>query len=346
MIPYLADDLFTILKRLLQRFVTDDTLKRVKTPVKLSSEDFKDRANHKDASVINIGFVADKLLSELRVRKKVSERDVLMVRKETKEFLVTAVTKLLEKCPLKYTLVRNLAWLDPQKIKENPDRCEKQLRLCLQIISSAGQIRENKCDTILNQFRDFAVICKTSEDASQWPTGAHSRLDTFFHALLAKEHPFKELWDIVQKVILLSHGQASVERGFSVNKNITVTNMKEITLIAQWVIVDHLHHVGGVANVGMTKELLQSAGCARQRYHVYLNEEKKKREHTQQTQKRKVVQDEVNQLKVKIRKLQTNINALLTSADELAVEAEATDKITVLAKSNALRKAAKEKNKS
>ncbi|KAJ8361816.1 hypothetical protein AAFF_G00408120 [Aldrovandia affinis] len=117
MIPYLADDLFTILKRLLQRFVTDDTLKRVKTPVKLFSEDFKDRANHKDASVINIGFVADKLLSELRVRKKVSERDVLMVRKETKEFLVTAVTKLLEKCPLKYTLVRNLAWLDPQKIR-------------------------------------------------------------------------------------------------------------------------------------------------------------------------------------------------------------------------------------
>ncbi|KAJ8393827.1 hypothetical protein AAFF_G00055560 [Aldrovandia affinis] len=297
MIPYLADDLFTILKRLLQRFVTDDTLKRVKTPVKLFSEDFKDRANHKDASVINIGFVADKLLSELRVRKKLSERDVLMVRKETKEFLVTAVTKLLEKCPLKYTLVRNLAWLDPQKIKENPDRCEKQLRLCLQIISSAGQIRENKCDTILNQFRDFAVICKTSEDASQWPTGAHSRLDTFFHALLAKEHPFKELWDIVQKVLLLSHGQASVERGFSVNKNITVANMKERTLIAQRVIVDHLHHVGGVANVGMTKELLQSAGCARQRYHVYLNEEKKKREHTQQTQKRKVVQDEVDQLK-------------------------------------------------
>ncbi|KAJ8398726.1 hypothetical protein AAFF_G00419230 [Aldrovandia affinis] len=79
-------------------------------------------------------------------------------RKETKEFLVTAVTKLLEKFPLKYTLVRNLAWLDPQKIKENPERCEKQLRLCLQIISSAGQIRENKCDTILNQFRDFAVI--------------------------------------------------------------------------------------------------------------------------------------------------------------------------------------------
>lgn len=318
-------------------------LKRMKTAVKLFSEDFKDRSNHKDASLINIGFVADKQLSELKVRKKVSEQDVLIVRKETKEFLVTALTKLLEKCPLKYTLVRNLAWLDPQKIKEKPSLCEKQLRLCLQIISSAGKVRENKCDTILNQFRDFAVICKTSEEASEWPTGAHSRLDTFFHAQLAKEHAFKDLWEIVQKVLLLSHGQASVERGFSVNKNITVTNMKERTLIAQRVIVDHLHHVGGVTNVGMTKELLQSAGCARQRYHAYLYEENKKREHTQQTKKRQVLQDEVDQMKMKRSKLQTNINALLTSADELAIEAEASDKISVLAKSNALRKAAKDK---
>ncbi len=39
------------------------------------------------------------------------------------------------------------------------------------------------------------------------------------------------------------------------------------------------------------------------------------------------------------RKLQTNINAFLTSSGDLAIEAEA----TVLAKSNALRKAAKHK---
>lgn len=72
MLPFLADDLITMVKRLLQRFVTDDTFERVKTPVKLFSEDFKDQANHEDASLINI-FVADKLLSDMKVRKKVSE---------------------------------------------------------------------------------------------------------------------------------------------------------------------------------------------------------------------------------------------------------------------------------
>lgn len=155
----------------------------------------------------------------------------------------------------------------------------------------------------------------------------------------------KDLWTLVQKVLLLSHGQASVERGFSINKYIVVTNMRERTVVAQRVIVDHLHHVGGVGNVTMTKELLHSASCARQRYHAFLDDEKKKKELGQQALKRKAAQDELDQLKTKRKKIQANIEALLKSADELAMEAEATDNMSTLSKSNALRKAVKEKEK-
>lgn len=49
------------------------------------------------------------------------------------------------------------------------------------------------------------------------------------------------------------------------------------------------------------------------------------------------MEDEVDQLTKKRIKLQTHMNALLASADELTVEAEATDKISFL------RKAAKDK---
>ncbi|KAL2102344.1 hypothetical protein ACEWY4_001512 [Coilia grayii] len=66
MLPFLADDLFTTVKHLLQRFVKDATLERVKSPIKLFSEDFKDAANHKEASQINIGFVAEKQLKDLK----------------------------------------------------------------------------------------------------------------------------------------------------------------------------------------------------------------------------------------------------------------------------------------
>jgi len=74
------------------------------------------------------------------------------------------------------------------------------------------------------------------------------------------------LWDLTKKLLLLSHGQASVEHGFSINKEISVENMAEQTLIAQRVIKDHLINVGGATKVLLSKELLASASSARQRY--------------------------------------------------------------------------------
>ena len=43
---------------------------------------------------------------------------------------------------------------------------------------------------------------------------------------LAISQVCKELWSVVRKVLLLSHGQASVERSFSINKE-ALTDMLE-----------------------------------------------------------------------------------------------------------------------
>ena len=50
----------------------------------------------------------------------------------------------------------------------------------------------------------------------------------------------------MQLLLLLSHGQASVERGFSVNKEIATSNLMEHNLIAHRVIKDHAQSVGGL----------------------------------------------------------------------------------------------------
>lgn len=81
---------------------------------------------------------------------------------------------------------------------------------------------------------------------------------------------------MVRKVLLLSHGQASVERGFSVNREIEVENMKERTLVTQRIISDRISYVGGLTNVSITKELLLSASSARQKYRSFLEDEKSK----------------------------------------------------------------------
>ena len=71
-------------------------------------------------------------------------------------------------------------------------------------------------------------------------------------------------------VLLMFHGLATVERGFYVNKQATVENLKERSAIAQRSIHDYIKSVGGLTNVKTSKQLLTSS--ARQKYLVYLEE--------------------------------------------------------------------------
>lgn len=103
------------------------------------------------------------------------------------------------------------------------------------------------------------------------------RLDCLMYKHMANKPEWKKLWDLVRMILLLSHGQASVERSFSVNREIEVENMKEQTLVAQRIINDQVSYVGGVTNVSVTKDILLSASCARQKYRSFLEDKKKEK---------------------------------------------------------------------
>ena len=57
----------------------------------------------------------------------------------------------------------------------------------------------------------------------------------FFRCLLSKE-----LCMILQVIFTTSHGQVSVERRFSLNKNLLTDNMEKLTIESYWMIKDHL----------------------------------------------------------------------------------------------------------
>ena len=44
---------------------------------------------------------------------------------------------------------------------------------------------------------------------------------------------YKSLFNVVKLILILSHGQATVEESFGVNKEVEVENLKELTLVAQ-----------------------------------------------------------------------------------------------------------------
>ena len=80
---------------------------------------------------------------------------------------------------------------------------------------------------------------------------------------------------LVKIILLLSQGQASVERKFSINRQTEVKNLYEHSYASQRTICDHIHLVGGVKNVVIDKVLLQSAATARLQYDKHLKEQKK-----------------------------------------------------------------------
>ena len=91
--------------------------------------------------------------------------------------------------------------------------------------------------------------------------------------------------------------------------------------------------------------MLLSASKGRKRYHEHLKEEEQKRKAEQIARKHKTTHDELATLKKRKITLNSDIDALVRSADEYADKAESTRQVQLITKSNALRRTAKDKKK-
>jgi len=128
----------------------------------------------------------------------------------------------------------------------------------------------------------------------------------------------------------------------SIKRLKVITSRK--TFSARRIICDHVNAVGGIFNVDVANKQLQvSAAGARQKYLVQLEDQKKQK--TQQaSRKRKLVSDEVEQLKKQKLCISNDIEAMRKAADDYADKAEKLHDLTYIAKSNSLRWVAKDKD--
>lgn len=166
----------------------------------------------------------------------------------------------------------------------------------------------------------------------------------FLHTALST--PYPDLLRFCKSLLLLSHGQATVERGFSINKEVETCNLQEETLESLRLVCDRISSCGGVLKVPLTKELLTSASSARSQYRLYLENERKKRESADHALRRKAVEEELLNLRTQREILSRVCESLQNDADKLAEQAEgkAGSKMAeLITKSNTLRRRHKEK---
>ena len=91
-------------------------------------------------------------------------------------------------------------------------------------------------------------------------------------------------------ILILSHGNATVERGFSINAHCLVENQHEQSLVAQRSIYDAIEHAGGVEKMEITSELIHAYKNASSLYRESLKrarEKDKQNEDEENVKKRK-----------------------------------------------------------
>ncbi|GBM90104.1 hypothetical protein AVEN_185844-1 [Araneus ventricosus] len=226
---------------------------------------------------------------------------------DCKKFLIKLTMKLLEKSPLWDSVVRNLSCLDPRNMTDKK-KCLNKMNRILNSMIEAKHVDENVCDENLMEFDDYLdnVALKHSEFSEFSPE--NSRVDEFFYETM-NTSKYRNLWKVVEMLLLLSHGQATVEKGFSINKNVKVENMKELSYVSQRFVCDYIISTGNsIHNIKITNIMRIYVSNARQKYMKYLEDQKL----SPQNKKRKsLTADEVQELKSKKTCLKKDINALI-----------------------------------
>ena len=310
------------------------------TLMNVSKFDFNDSNIFNEKSKVSLGFTADQLIKEKMEKKKLSTADFFSIKKEAQVCIFEIVKKLLQKAPINYMLVRNASCFGPRLMAQDPLKAHKRFK---NVLSQVHRVEKKDCDEIILLFSEFLdKIVKTNiyEFTSFEPQ--KTTLDDFFSIYFNDKH-YEKVWNVIKVIMILSHGQASVERGFSINKSIEVENLSDISYVSQRSIYDFIKFSNGIENVNITKEMRRSVAGAHRKYIEYLEEQRKKTKNEEITRKRKALEEDIIFIKRKKKILENDVADTTKRADSMSGEAEAQRNIDLFIKCNELRKTVKEK---
>ena len=95
----------------------------------------------------------------------------------------------------------------------------------------------------------------------------HDRVDALFPEMMRSSGGYHDLWEFVQMFLILFYGQSDDERGFSVNKQLLVENLKTKSLVALRRIEDHMNVLElKPETIKISNERIKNVKVAHRRY--------------------------------------------------------------------------------
>ena len=347
MVPFLAETLHTLVRCIMTMFILNETMQKANNLMKLLKVDVSDRGIYKPLEATDIGMGAKICVSKYKHSPKFKQSVLNDFLKGAQCALSSLLSHLIEKSPLKYSFLRLTASLNPNILA---DKSKKELNILrfsklLEKLVSNERISVKEGDEANHQYLELVndVIPRHEEKFLSF-NKFKDRLDSFYADLCINE--FKALWKVFILVFCLFHGQSAVERGFSSNDNFIVENQLEVSLIALRMIHDHMR-AKDVAphNLKISKELRKSVGDARRRSDTITKQRNEEKIVTERERKRKIIGDEIHEVKKKKTFLLTAIEDLRNDADKYAFDAAKQMDFKLLERSNDLRSSMMKKQK-
>ena len=348
LLPFITSELETLLWTLMGKFMKRAVLEGANSAYKIAKLNVLNSATHVAPSEVDIGSAAKTTLEKVYKEKNISQLQVLEFRKECESMLATTVAKIQERSPLKYNFARKLASLDPRVMVSNPDQAIKMFQEVLQRLTETRWNTSEEADIVLAEYRKLVSDAKRyhQDKFSSFKT-ATDILDSFLFEVLQNQNESHQLWITMQLILALSHGKATVEREFSVNKEVLAPNLQETSLVAMRLVHSSMQVAKfKVADFVVNDTLLSSCAHARNRYQMYLMERKAEQERTKKGQKRKALMEELTSAKKTKEDLEKVSKKLVNIADKKAKEIEkqkdSTAMKALLVESNAARSRSEE----
>ena len=144
--------------------------------------------------------------------------------------------------------------------------------------------------------------------------------------------------------MILSHGQSFIERGFSINKEISDNNLQGKSLLTQRFIYEHFTSENIVLHEYVIPQALRkSCNLANGRYKLGLEDSKKETVETEKSKKQKLKLEEIANVKKSKLAVQETIESLNKGIEKDLAEAEQKRDFTLLSKANNFRIPVKDK---
>ena len=254
-----------------------------------------------------------------------------------------------ERSPLKHSIVRNAAAYDPVQMATEPRSASLMFGGFVDTLFDHDRLTSSEADDAKSQFDEFLdnVVVANKDSFTSFDFKSQ-RLDEFLTVYLVGVTKYALVYQIFQFACILSHGQASIERGFNVNKDVIVVHLAKESLVAQRLVYDQVKAYNGkIHEFPITRKLVLSCKSAYSKYQQSLLDKREVARDNEESCKQKLKQEEVATVKRRRMEVEKAVDSLKAEIEATCIDAgkqENYDSMKLcLDKANAFRAILKEK---